>query len=69
VLCCLPAGVVSIVYAAKVNGLYESGQYAQAQEAAANAKRWAIISAVAAVAVTVVYLIFAVLMAAGGGGF
>ena len=47
VLCCLPLGIVSIVYASKVSGLWAQGRYAEAQEASANAKKWAIWSAVA----------------------
>ena len=36
--CCLPLGIVAIVYAAKVDSLAAAGQYAQAQEAADKAK-------------------------------
>src|SRR6185312_6304875 len=46
IFCCLPAGIVSIVYSSKVSGLWMQGQYAEAQAAANNAKRWAIISAI-----------------------
>lgn len=45
ILCCLPLGVVSIVYSCKVNGLYETGRYQEANEAADNAKKFAIASA------------------------
>jgi hypothetical protein len=45
--CCLPTGIVSIVYSTKVSGLWAQGQYGEAQAAANNAKKWAIISAVA----------------------
>lgn len=51
ILCCLPAGIVSIVYAAKVNGLYDDGQYAEAEQASKNAKTWAIVSAIVGVVV------------------
>ena len=44
--CCLPTGIVSIVYSTKVSGLWTQGQYAEAQTASDNAKKWAIISAV-----------------------
>lgn len=63
VFCCLPAGVVSIVYAAQVNGKWASGDVAGAQKASANAKRWAIISAAVGVVVIVLYVIFAVVLA------
>ena len=63
VLCCLPLGIVSIVYAAKVSGLWAQGRYPEAQEAAANAKKWAMWGAVAGVIVIVIYGVIAV---AGG---
>lgn len=63
VLCCLPLGIVSIVYASKVSGLWTQGRYAEAQEASANAKKWAIWGAVAGVIVGIIYAIIAV---AGG---
>lgn len=66
VLCCLPAGIVSIVYAAKVNGLWDSGQYAQAQAAAESAKKWAIISAGVTLVGVVLYVIFIVILGASG---
>lgn len=47
--CCLPAGIVAIVYSGKVNGLWSAGRYASARKAASNAKKWCIISAVAGV--------------------
>ena len=46
VLCCLPFGIVSIVYSTKVSGLWAQGRYAEAQAAADNAKKWAIIGAI-----------------------
>lgn len=61
VFCCLPFGIVSIVYAAKVNTLYFTGEYQRALQAAENAKKWAIISAVSVVAVLFLYFIVAVL--------
>lgn len=44
ILCCLPTGIVSIVYAAKVNSLYESGNYDEALKASKNAKTWGFVS-------------------------
>jgi hypothetical protein len=46
VLCCLPLGIVSIVYSTKVSGLWAQGRYAEAQSAADSAKKWAIVGAV-----------------------
>lgn len=66
VLCCLPFGIVSIVKASKVDGLWNSGQYAAAQQASADAKKWAIISAVVGLVVGVLYVIVAVLAGVSG---
>lgn len=61
-LCCLPAGVVSIVYAAQVDGKWNAGDYAGAQQASDNAKRWAIISAVIGLIVLVLYVVLIVII-------
>lgn len=58
VLCCLPFGIVSIVYSTKVSGLWAQGRFAEAQAASENAKKWAIIGAVVGV---VAYVTLAVL--------
>ncbi len=62
VLCCLPAGIPAIVYAAQVNGKLQAGDIAGAQAASKNAKMWCWISLGAGVAVGVIY---ALLVAAG----
>lgn len=57
-LCCLPLGVVSIVYAAKVDGLYNSGDYQGAQEASDNAQKWAKWGAIIGILGLLCYLAF-----------
>lgn len=44
--CCLPAGIVSIIYSAQVDSHYNNGRYQQAIDAAGKAKTWAIVSMV-----------------------
>jgi hypothetical protein len=44
VLCCLPAGIPAIVYAAQVNSKLQLGDLAGAQAASNNAKLWCWIS-------------------------
>jgi len=44
VLCCLPAGIPAIVYAAQVNGKLQTGDWAGAQQASNNAKIWCWVS-------------------------
>lgn len=43
-LCCLPFGIVGIVYASKVSDLYAFGRYAEALNASNKAKTWTIVS-------------------------
>ena len=61
ILCCLPLGIVSIVYSTKVNSLYEDGNYDEANRASKNAKTWGLVSIGAAVLGLIIYfLIFGV---------
>ncbi len=62
VLCCLPLGIVSIVYSTKVSGLWAQGRYAEAQAAADSAKKWAIISAIVGAVVIVISVILYVVV-------
>lgn len=55
VFCCLPLGIVSIVKASQVNGLWAQGRYAEAQASSSAAKKWATWSLVLGIAVFVVY--------------
>lgn len=64
--CCLPLGIVSIVFAAQVNGKVAAGDIAGAREASDKAKKFAIWAAIAGVVVTVLYAIF--VFAIGGLG-
>lgn len=63
--CCLPLGIVSIIHAAKVNGLLVAGDISGAREASEKAKKWAIWSAIAFVVVVVLYIVLAIVL----GGF
>lgn len=72
ILCCLPAGIVSIVYSTKVNSLYEDGKYDEAERASKNAKTWGLVSIGLAVVGLVLYFIFfgfAILGAMSNGDF
>ncbi|MGI6222316.1 MAG: CD225/dispanin family protein [Prevotella sp.] len=55
ICCCLPFGIVSIVYACKVNSLFYSNQYELAYDASKKAKNWAIAAACTGLVVNVVY--------------
>lgn len=58
--CCLPLGVVAIVYAAKVDGLVAAGDYAGAVAASESAKKWCWASFLSIAALMLVYALFAV---------
>lgn len=60
VLCCLPLGIVSIVFAAQVNGKHASGDVEGARNSSRKAKSFAIWSVVAGVVVLVLYALGAV---------
>jgi len=64
--CCLPLGIVSIINAAKVNGLLAAGDIAGARDAADKAKKWAIYAAVAGIIVTVLYIVLVMVLGVGG---
>ena len=59
--CCLPLGIVSIIYAAKVDGLYRSGDYESAVDAAENSKKYSRWGAIIGFIVIVIYWIFIVM--------
>ncbi len=56
--CCLPLGIVSIVYASRVDGLRAAGDTAGAREASRKAKLWAIWSALIGPALLLVWFMF-----------
>lgn len=60
--CCLPFGIVSIVKASQVNGLWAGGRYAEAQQSADAAKKWAMWSAIIGI---IVFVIYGILYATG----
>lgn len=56
--CCPPTGIVSIIYSTKVSALWMQGLHDEAQAAANNAKRWAIISAIVWGVLLVGFIVF-----------
>ena len=64
--CCLPFGIVSIVYASQVDGKRAAGDIAGAREASAKAKFWAMLSAGLALVPLALYLILVLFL--GGLG-
>lgn len=58
VLCCLPTGIVAILYATSVEGLAAQGKIAAARRAANKAKTWAWISMPVGLVLGLAYVIF-----------
>ncbi|GAB5527225.1 MAG: hypothetical protein Roseis2KO_50970 [Roseivirga sp.] len=59
--CCMPFGIAGIVYAAKVDSLYNRGDYRGADFASADAKKWTMVSFWIGIAVGVIYFFIGVL--------
>ncbi len=66
VLCCLPLGIPSIVYATQVNTKWAMGDYAGAQESAKKARQFAMWSAIVGVVGGVLYFGLSITLAALG---
>lgn len=57
IFCCLPHGLISLIYALQVNKKAAAGDMAGAQAAAGSAKTWAMISIILAVITLVLNII------------
>ena len=57
--CCLPFGIVAIVYAAQVNSKLAAGDVGGATVASRNARMWCIIAALTGVIVSVLWIVLA----------
>jgi Interferon-induced transmembrane protein/GYF domain 2 len=66
VLCCMPFGVVAIVYAAKVDGLVARGDIAGANAASKTAKTWVTVAVASWLAVIAIYALLVIIGIASG---
>ncbi|KFN45557.1 hypothetical protein N787_12760 [Arenimonas metalli CF5-1] len=64
--CCLPGGIVAIVYAARVDGKVSAGDIAGARSDSDNAKLWSLISIGIPLAFGVLWLLFVMFAAMTG---
>lgn len=62
VMCCVPFGVVAIIYSNQVDSLWLSGRYDEAEEALRKAKMWTYISAGSGAALIIGLIIFYIIM-------
>ncbi len=58
IFCCLPLGVVGIVFASQVNSKFASGDIDGANQASVDAKKWMKWGLITGIVVTVLYMIF-----------
>jgi len=63
IFCCFPLGIVSIIKSSKVNEFWIRGEFAASRQASAEARKWAIWSAILA---PVLALLFGILMVVFG---
>lgn len=64
--CCLPFGIVSIIYAIQVNSAMASGNYSVAQVASEKAKYWGMLSIWIGIALNVIAFIFSLVLGLTG---
>ena len=57
IFCCLPFGIVGIIYASKVNSFFMQGNYSEAHKASSNAKKWTKIGFFIGLATIIIYLL------------
>ena len=62
-LCCVPFGLVAVIKAARVETLWRNGQYEEAEETSASAKKWTIITFVCGLVFYILYVIYISTMA------
>lgn len=63
--CCLPGGVVAVIFAAQVNGKVQAGDIAGAQDSAKKAKMISFISIGLGLAAIICYVLFWVILGVG----
>ena len=69
IFCCLPLGIVSIVYSSKVDGQYNAGDYNGAQDYANKAKKFAMWAAISWVIIVIIAILLEVVAGVMGGVF
>jgi hypothetical protein len=65
--CCLPLGIVAVIFAAQVNGKAQAGDLAGATESAKKAKMFSFIAIGLGLAAIICYVLFFLIMGIGLG--
>ena len=65
--CCLPLGIVAVIFAAQVNGKAQAGDLAGATESAKKAKMFSFIAIGLGLAAIICYVLFFLIMGVGLG--
>lgn len=63
--CCIPFGIVAIVFSAKINSAVTSGNMEEAKKAAKTAKIWIIVAVVAGLIANIAFLVITAMSDAG----
>lgn len=57
IFCCLPFGIVAIIYAAKVEGAFYAGDEDEALRLSQNARKWSIIGLICGLVAILLYIL------------
>lgn len=68
ILCCLPFGIVSIVYAAQVNSKWQMGDFEGAKLSSKNARLWAWIAFAVGIASVLIWFLLVIFGVVAGLG-
>lgn len=60
--CCLPFGIVALIYSSRVESRFFAGRIAEAQEASRSARTWVLVSLFTAIGSFFIYLLFMIVM-------
>jgi len=62
IFCCLPFGIVAIVFAAQVNSLFQAGNYDKAVEYSKKARTWSLVSCISLLIPMSLYIIIIIII-------
>ncbi len=65
IFCCIPLGIVGIIYATRVESNWFAGRKEIALNASKNAKTWTLITFFTGLSIIILYLLFAVVIGIG----